>query len=123
MFSGFFIFHLFAGAFRHLNSILNWKIKNREKQYYLMEMELNSNGHDDVHHDYDDDLDLDTLDCYYFSIFLHSVQMLVMHDHVPNLLMSIYYYNSNVFDMMNAVDTDDVGSRFFDQILFLFRGT
>lgn len=53
-------------------------------------MVLNLNEPDDGHHDYDDDLDSDTLDYYSISKCLRSVQMSVEHDRDPSL-MSICY--------------------------------
>lgn len=47
--------------------------------------------------------------------------MLAVHDHVPNQV-SIYYWNSNAFDMIYVVDTGD-GVAAFDRILSLFLDT
>lgn len=86
---------------------------------YLLAMVLNLSGPDG--HGYDDDLDSDMLDCCYSSKYPHSVLTLAMHDHVPNRA-SIYYWNSNAFDMINAADTDDAVVA-FDRIPFLFHDT
>lgn len=91
---------------------------------YLTVMVLNLNEPDDVHHDYDDDLDLDTLDYYSILKCLHSVQMLVVHDHDPSQMYYIVCYsNLDFFDMINAVDTDDVENWILDRNLSLFRDT
>lgn len=47
--------------------------------------------------------------------------MLAVHDHVPNQV-SIYYWNSNAFDMIYVVDTGDAAVA-SDRILSLFLDT
>lgn len=79
---------------------------------------LNLSRFDDVHvrdhYDYDDDLDLDMSDYYYFSIYRHLELKSAVHDHVPNLIRSFYYDAESAAD----VNDDEVD---LDQHLYPFR--
>lgn len=85
----------------------------------LLVLVLNSNELDGRGCDVDSDLDMSGCCC--FSKYPHSVLMSAMHGHAPNLV-SIYCCNSNAFDMINAVDTDDALVA-LGRIPFLFHDT